>query len=1751
MASFLDTVKSALTGAKSSIESWVKKAAWSIWITKESIWAANKFIENSPTLSKAAKPGMEGIIWVWEVISSWAKEGAGALGWLLDTWLEKIWVSDSNFKWVLGNVAGSVASVPTNIIAWGKTIYEWGKEAIDLVGQWEYGKAAARATKKTLEGGLGIVSNISGIPIFVNAWLAAAWLTDAVNEWTQTLKSNLSTQLQWFGFDKTISDDIGSGAIDAISLYLMRKWGQESAKIWGKAKVQGLADTVRQNQILKTVEQKAAAVPNATPASIAAAVERAKPAIANATAKPVSLTDVAVNNLKSFGYDVAANSAIPVLWLAVNAVDKWDYGDISEALGSNAFATSISAIIPGFKWIKAMKWWIDKPDVAPKTEAPVEALVKPETTTPSPVKWNKFLDTNPTPEQLAQAKILTDRDNAGIWNISKELRENTILTDIQKKAILETSIDDRIYAQTKPKTEAPVEAPVKPETTTKTLSEIVQEKVSPKEPVMTEEITVTPNKWRVEYKENPETSAKLDAAIRENTGLNNKSVTIPKGNKGEASIKVPDAQFKLWLAGVAWLKNIASIFWRNFNTGVFLNNIKVKVGDAFVPLGNYISRAQTSIRPSLKKAILDDANIVKWNTAKLETTQTKFDKNDLIGTKSPEWVEITKENASEFEKSFNNIKDFNKTIDGLSTADTQNIVRASYIYDFLKQKPDLLPKYFTPEQIVFLNRLDAIEQQTYGKVSTKAKADDVLWDVVLDDDYRHFDVIPSNYQRIPQSEITKTSITTPDGRVIEFNNALELASYVKNRGKYGVEVDPSTFSGLEKEQKWAQIEPYRTHGSAARLISYADSMWKFYADDFAVKMLDQLRQTKDSATKTYVDRGFDSSWNKNIVEQFLWVSDAGKIAKVAQFLTNVGSKKSIIGNWKVYSQSAMSAWVKNLADSVKSATENLGLAAKNVATGDLGKAGTSLVNVAADVWLGGILGTVRSVLGSSKALRDPSVKETLSNEGFIGGIENADFWMDSKLGKALALSSGLLQENSAKTEIALRSMRNTLTQAWYLSGTEWLSARNITDAWKKFKEESKWSPEYLVASDQILQNTKLVADVSRLSRLTTAGLYNLTGWLKSYALGNIAQNLWDAGNLINYIWQKTGLREDKTVWWQQAWGSVARMATQAASYATVYSAIYNMLDPTMDDELKKSITKAYTNRIVSNPFSMANDTANSLFTNVGLTQGVDIGKTLALAMYEYSQAENTDVGKKIAYNELYSLLQRQFAVLGTASDAKALYDSATYGGWGKTFKDIVAEKLGTPSMENTTRSGLATGAKTDSFMERLLMANGFNQDQAVLNYMYSELDDAQLWAMNPIQKTLALWGKNLVKGIERSEFPLVSDAASYINGWSIDPRDSVMKRIDAQYAFDAAKNINRSKSFNDYLMANNIDTAYAPLIWQMIQWRANTIFGSYDKKWDVTKATWSNQVEQTMGWRYDPRKITSTYFPEMMEEVRQKNPKYFNDIVSAIGKVARYEDERQIQGWLAPDLSTLKVSKQGKLSANDTVASDISDKFKNFFWDHSAQDANSIYNVYHDRPLQTSITNTIKWAMEDFAKNISKEGTQKAFEKLDMVEAMTKLINQNSQYTNQYIDAINLANVELRWGLAKLFTLGGAKAYSEFVKRYPNLIDSLKEWLSLRWEDVKNWKDETPAQREYRLTGKVSWYNGSTWTNLPINLEWWIPQKKLPKLKLQNGWSQQKKVWSLWPVKSLAEIIAQKQLQMSQPWTQSATAKNRLATFQN
>lgn len=71
---------------------------------------------------------------------------------------------------------------------------------------------------------------------------------------------------------------------------------------------------------------------------------RAEAIVRDVYTKPMTVSDLALHNIRQFGYDVALNSAIPLLGLAVNAVNKGEYNDLGTALGSATVANALGTI---------------------------------------------------------------------------------------------------------------------------------------------------------------------------------------------------------------------------------------------------------------------------------------------------------------------------------------------------------------------------------------------------------------------------------------------------------------------------------------------------------------------------------------------------------------------------------------------------------------------------------------------------------------------------------------------------------------------------------------------------------------------------------------------------------------------------------------------------------------------------------------------------------------------------------------------------------------------------------------------------------------------------------------------------------------------------------------------------------------------------------------------------------------------------------------------------------------------------------------------------------------------------------------------------------------------------------------------------------------------------------------------------------------------------------------------------------------
>lgn len=373
---------------------------------------------------------------------------------------------------------------------------------------------------------------------------------------------------------------------------------------------------------------------------------------------------------------------------------------------------------------------------------------------------------------------------------------------------------------------------------------------------------------------------------------------------------------------------LSSLLSRNYSTSRFLNNIRINIGGKFQPVANYITQLQTSMRPQVRDSIVRDVAGIDITGQKWKAPKTL--PKDLIGTKSTQGVEITPADLAILQKTYDNVAYFDKPLPGMTAAETQAFVKSSMLYDFLKQKEGAAEKVFTPEQIAALKRMEDVERSVYGSVSQKAMTDGV-YKGLLADNYLHFDMIRKNYERLPKN-LRKEITAVIDGRTQKFADFLEMEDAIRVAERLGKSVDPKAYTTLEKSKAGNIVDMYRTHGAAARILSYADLMGKAYADTKSLGVIESLRESKDPNIQSYLRMMDTGGWNKNIGEQILGYNNPGGAGKLAQTVSSVGSQLAIIGNPAVYTQGVLSASLKNVTDAIAGAGENLVRSAKYAVT---------------------------------------------------------------------------------------------------------------------------------------------------------------------------------------------------------------------------------------------------------------------------------------------------------------------------------------------------------------------------------------------------------------------------------------------------------------------------------------------------------------------------------------------------------------------------------------------------------------------------------------------------------------------------------------------------------------------------------------------------------------------------------------------------------------------------------------------------
>ena len=1179
-------------------------------------------------------------------------------------------------------------------------------------------------------------------------------------------------------------------------------------------------------------------------------------------------------------------------------------------------------------------------------------------------------------------------------------------------------------------------------------------------------------------------------------------------------------EFDAWAITKA-IPTLSAMLSRNFNLNRFLDNIRIKVGDAWTPVGKYVEGVQRSMKSNIQESIVEPfaGSVVKrW-------LKVKLDPKDLLGTQTTQWISVTEGNLPMFQKWFSNMDYYDKKFPWLTQAETNQIVQGSYIYDLVKQN-GLDGKYFTPEQIAFYKNLEAIEKDLYGKTSLKAQ-DDWVYNGALNEDYLHFDMVRKNFENLPKED-RGSVVVRIDGKDAKFDSYLDALSAVDLAKRMGKSVDADAFISLEQKKSSNVIDPFRTHGAFGRILSYADAMWKAYADTQVVKLFDDMRGVgKDNSAVADHFAWLESRGIKNPVEQLLGYSDNDIFTRWVQWLSSLGSQAAITLNPATYAQGILSSGIKNFTDA-------LGSSAQNLLSGEVKAAGRDLGD--SITWLAKSVANTALALGKKEIgqmTRDQKITDALVRDGFITWLEIGD----RAMGNAFEISSGLVQENAAKADVAIRGMRRYLLANGHKVG----NGESIAKAWDDFRKTE--TNEYIKAREQILQDTKLIADVSRGSRLTTVWLYNTAGALKSYALGQISQAAQDSSTIFNYMTQV--LQKNKLVNNTEVVNSMRRLAIVYGSFKSAQFVADQMMeglgyvyDENNEDakEMYKKVRDTFAQRISGTPEAMLSNLMGSVVSNVGLSKAYWLFNDLGQWLTEFGMSNNDSKYSELG-TDVLDATRKFFAAGNMLNEAYALFTPQN-----ETWIDTIAEELWVPGKSGMSRYGISSGAKTDSKIERMLWFFGFKPDQAVNQYLYGKLDEIQLEEEqpNPTLRTVALWLKNTWNAIARSEFPIVSDVAAKLS-WQevgVDWKWGIENRLKAQYTFDATDRLlsNPDLTLNGYLELNWINPQWAPMINQALNSRIKTIIGTDPK---MTKnnelSPWSGnqQVEWLINQAFDPE-LWAKWDKSVVQNwiaMKDINEKLFNDTMAYIGKVAMDEDMRKENG-VTLDLNKLQKNIDGSLQPLDTEANLAFDKAVKTISDSTSQDDAVIADKTGKSPLTTSFTNSYRDAIGNFWKYIQTEWIDGAKKRLDQVEKMTQVVLATAPFTNNFIDALSLANFDMKSWLMDMAKIG-LKA-EEIKARYPSLYDTLIQALDLRGEYVpKDWLDN-----QQNLSTIPTWTQTTQPTSRKLSeslglltpvtaIEWWvIPEKQSKPAQLKDKFIRVE--WQPQIVQSLSELLKSK-----------------------
>lgn len=1281
-----------------------------------------------------------------------------------------------------------------------------------------------------------------------------------------------------------------------------------------------------------------------------------------------------------------------------------------------------------------------------------------------PEFFTEFMKTNPTVEQATVANDM--RNKMDQWESAANIMRSTLLSRAQKEAIVKDYQAWLTGSRTTPKTLAETVA----EATQKTQAEDLD--------------FITPG------------------ADTFSTKMDQIETVEPTGYRVKAG------------AG-----RIAAETGKQVSDKAALNNIEVVLPDGkVVDAGNHIVTSENNIRGSVKETAQESTGLTRENLSTLLNFKKKVDKNDLIGKTTDYYgTEITPENVDAFMKAtFDNADGLEWKVEWFRKGEFSNAVRASALYSFIKNDPKLLAKYFTPEQIATLSKFDKESvMASQEMMSTKQLSDGLLTKSMLNPDYMRLVMTQENYDNIPKQAKAKIVMDIGNGETRTFDNPIEAESFVRiemSRGK-NITPDMAKYSSLTKEQAGWLYDPYRIHGGIASMASYIDAMADTYAKVNTAKILKDIAWNKD--VSQYSENIRANVFGNNLEQRVLgldtiWQSEWQKALNALGW---IGSASKLFGSASTYGKAWVTSWLKTLKDVATSAIINAAKWRFQAAMRDVWEGILSLPGTI--TWFGrtNVGGRFADLIGTGDQWRE--VQTVLGREWFVEGYgvwESLGQWA---FWKWVAISSGIRQENAAKTWLALRSMRRNLLD----NGYKVTDTKSIIDAWNQFKQEKP--VEYTYARNNIYNEAQFLGSTNRLDKAGFLGLQRVLWPIKTFNTWLVATTLDDARTIYSEV--KKGLTA-KGIDPVRLGKAGERLVSNMVAPVLIYWAIYEMLPDDMDDKLKDKIAKTWQENTWNTNVESVVNWVKGLPDAIGIDVAMEVIDATA-NQYDIATADRPWSTKwKIMLGKWIDDIRRIFAWVNTINRLSALS--------GKSLQETITDAIGTTNLEDATKYWVATWVSTDSTLEAIWNLFGFPIDtpiNALLRKPESVLsqDEADI-------KRWILDFMNVARVFKDADIPYsYSNSAFLTAGWDIKERlfgekDATKKTpeqilLEKQDVYDVITNLDtdKKKPFNELLLDMNVDPRLTTVIKSNID--------AY--LWKIAKQ--NNNVEETFRFDYDPRRLTEDgYFQTVINDMRLKNPRAYNDTVSFLSEIA----------WVAKtfDYSQLKQSKSGTWEFADKQADAYFKDLLAKYNESSDVQNQAIADYWNEKSLTTSAVNQAFKVLNDI--DVQKLTQQELQDKVQLVNDYLSFIEKNANYTGNHTDAASLQSFETAKKLVESAKLG------KFISKMPMLELFVKRALSLRWEDVpEEWWQTISSIVQKTWTWKWNWYTSDI--SLP-ELTWWIiPDKKKQKeFELPSGWKASK-VWWVWAQKSLAELLNTPQMRQAMSrWWQLQT-REPLATF--